>query len=115
MRITIRKRIIPDKLICNSIFYLISLTNFSYIINEFIIYTDENKRIEKIIITKGNHPNCDPENKEFCIPDFIKKIDKINNETLQIIENMFKIFNFDSAFYQPWEDFTMKREEKMYD
>ena len=107
----IKKRIIPDRLICNSTLYSIKLNNPTYIIDEYTIFLDKNKNIEKIKLLKGMHPNCNPKNNEFCIPDFIKKINKIDDETLKIIENMFKTFNFDSAFYQPWNDFEMKSEE----
>jgi len=107
----IEKTIVPNKLICNSILYNITILNSNYIINEFTIYTNEMKKIEKIIINKGNHPNCDPKTKEFCFPDFIKD-NVVNDETIQIIENMFKIFNFDSAFYQPWQDFKIVEDRK---
>lgn len=108
-KIIINKKIVPCKLICNKKFYKIDVTNSIYNIEEFIINVNEDDKIENIIITKGKHPNCDSVSKEFCIPEYLKDF-KLNTEVLKIIENMIKVFNFDSAYYQPWNDFVIKEE-----
>ena len=104
----IKKRIVPDKLMSCSTLYYITITNPKFIINEYEICVGNNKKIEKIKLLEGKHPNCDPQTNEFCIPDFIKKLE-IDDKVLEIIENMFKIFNFESSFYQPWADFEIKK------
>jgi hypothetical protein len=101
--------IVPNKLICNNSLYNISLNSDKYFIKRVIILINENNIISKIMILDGDgiHPNCDPETKEFCLPDSIKCME-LNDNTLEIIENTIKIFNFDSAFFQPWNDFNIK-------
>lgn len=105
-----RTRLIPNKLICNQDFYTISLVDEEYIIDEFVIYV-RNEKIERIVILKGKHPNCNPVNKEFCIPDEIKNM-KFNKEALRLIENMFLTFNFNSAYFQPWAVFKIEKENE---
>jgi len=101
---TIKDEIIPSILKRGSSYYKIKIVDPDYIINEFKIHTNENKKIEKIIITKGKHPNCDPNNKIFCIPDFLKN-QEIDDKTIIDITNMFLIWNFDNAYIKPWTCF----------
>jgi len=103
MRKEFHNFIIPDKLICNSTLRKIRIIDPEFYIKNFIVYTKNNK-IDKIIISKGKHPNCDPKTKIFCIPLFLNTLE-LDNSSLDIIINMFKIFNFDSAFFQSWESF----------
>lgn len=105
-----KKEIIPNKLICNNSLYDITLNSDKYIIKRIVIVTNENNKISRIMILDGDgiHPNCDPESKEFCLPDSIKGME-FNDNTLEVIENTIKIFNFDSAFFQPWNDFNIKQ------
>lgn len=103
----IEKRIVPNKLICNNSLYDISLNSDKYIIEKIVIFTNKSNKIEKVFIMDGIHPNCDPKSRELCIPDSIKEM-KFNENTIEIIENTIKIFNFDSAFFQPWNDFNIK-------
>lgn len=104
-----QEKVIPTKLIVNSNFYFIKLTNYSFIIDSFDIYTKDDK-IDKIIITEGNHPNCNPDDKTFCIPDYLKQL-LLTDDNIKIIKNMLKIFNFDSAHYLPWTAFDYVKEE----
>jgi len=103
------KTVIPDKLICNSILRKIRIIDPEYYIENFIIYF-KNKKIDKIVISKGKHPNCDPKTRIFCIPEFFNNFE-LDDKSLDIIINMFKIFNFDSAFYQPWKSFEYDDQE----
>jgi len=102
---TIKDGIIPSILKRNSSYYRIEITDPEYIITEFEIHTNKNKKIEKLIITKGNHPNCDPKTKIFCIPDFLKNQELDDRITLSVIKDLFLIWNFDSAYSQPWTSF----------
>ena len=103
---TFKCDIFPDKLICNSNFKNIIVTKSEYNIKEFCVYTDSERedKIKEIYIFKGKHPNCDPKNKMFCIPDFLKN-QILNKESMELILNMIKTFNINSAFFQPWADF----------
>lgn len=101
-----KETISPDKLIYDSNFYNIEITDFNYIINGFHIYTKKNK-IQNIKLN-CSHPNCNPKTKEFCIPDFIKDLE-VTKESIQIIINMLKLFNFDNSYYQPWIAFKYIR------
>jgi hypothetical protein len=106
---SIQKLIIPDKLICNSNFYKITITDSNYIIKGFEVYTKSNK-IEKIKLNE-KHPNCNPDTKEFCIPSFVKGMN-FNDDSIQIITNMLKIFNFQSSYYNPWCVFELINDYK---
>ena len=104
---TIKQKIIPEKLMTSNNFYRIKLTDNKYIIKEFEVYTNEKtKKIEKLTITKGKHPNCDQKTKDFCIPDFLKE-KEFNSESLDFIINMLKIFNFKSSYIRPWFSFEI--------
>lgn len=108
--IVVNTEIIPNKLICNGSLYNIILNNQLYTIRKYAIFKNEFGYIDKILILNSKHPNLDPVTQEFCIPNTIKQINVINDETLNIIENMFRIFNFESAYFLPWEDFEMEGE-----
>ena len=98
------KNIFPDKLICDLILYEITIIDNRFIIRDYDIYTTKDNKIEKIVITKGLHPNCSKKSGSFCIPDFLKTFE-LNKDTIKIINEMFKIYNFESAYYLPWEAF----------
>ena len=97
-----KEMIFPDKLIYDHSFYKIKVTDPDYVINGFQVYTEENK-IQKIKLN-CSHPNCNPNTKEFCIPDCVKNLE-INEESLKTIISMLKLFNFDNSYYQPWISF----------
>jgi len=98
-----KETILPDKLIYDSNLYKIEITDPDYIINGFQVYTEKNK-IQKIKLN-CYHPNCNPKSKEFCIPDCVKNLE-LNKESIHLITNMLKLFNFDSSYYQPWISFN---------
>lgn len=108
MKYSFERKIIPKKLICNTSIYKIIITKPTFIIRNFDIYVNKDEKIEKIIITNGKHPNCNPETKIMCLPDYIKDLE-MNNQTLNMIICMIEIFNFNSAYYQPWSVFEYDR------
>ena len=111
---TVKKKIIPEKLITNKEFYKIKITDNTYIVEEFIVHIDnKTKKIEKIRITKGRHPNCDPKTKDFCIPEFLKE-KEFNSESLDIIINVIKLFYFDSSYEKPWYSFQINNGKEEY-
>lgn len=101
MKYSVKKKIIATKLIVDSNFHKIKIKNPELVINSFDVYTDKNNKIEKIIITDGNHPNCNPKDRSFCIPDMLTHLE-FNDETINLIESMLALFNFNSAYYLPW-------------
>jgi hypothetical protein len=109
MKYTFNQKIIPNRLICNNSFYNIKVINSKFIINEFCIHIDKNNKISSITITDGIHPNCNLKNKVVCIPDYLKNLE-LNKDTMKIIINILEIFNFDSAFFQPWDSFEYLEE-----
>ena len=104
MKYSIKKKIVPKKLIVDSNFHKIKVTNPELLIRSFDIYTDDKNLIQKIIITKGKHPNCNLKDGVFCIPNYFTSLE-LNQETIEIIKEMFKIYNFESAHYLPWDAF----------
>jgi hypothetical protein len=96
----------PKKIICNQRCYNIEILNKKYIIKALNIYTDKNNFISKIEIIDGEHPNCDPETKEFCIPENLKER-KFDSIDFSLIEKMIGVFDFNSSFYMPWADFNI--------
>lgn len=103
----INKIISPDILIVNSKSRKIKIINKSYIIEQFEIHLNQkDNRIKKIYITKGEHPNCDPLTNEFCMPEYFKYLE-LNDNVLDKIINMLKIFNFESAYTRPWDSFNI--------
>lgn len=108
MKYSFLKTIIPNKVINYDECKIITRVHSDYIIKEFEVYTNnETKKIEKIIITKGNHPNCDPKTKIHCIPELLKTLE-LNKFSLNLIIKMFKVFDFNSAYYKPWDLFECK-------
>lgn len=99
-----KSNIIPKIYMYNRDSYEITKIKDDYIIKEFKIYTDKNKNIKKVVITNGKHINCNPLNGEFCIPDYIKNI-KLNKKNLSLLEMIFSVFNHNSSYYIPWNDF----------
>lgn len=108
-RYSFKRTVIPTKLIHNSTLRKIEVTNSKFIIEKFEIFTKD-KKIDTIVITEGKHPNCNPEDGVFCIPDYLKRL-TLNHETLKIIIEMFKIFNFESAYYLPWGSIEYAKED----
>jgi len=105
MKKTFIKEVIPNKLICKNNLYNIKLTNPEFIIKKFCVFlNDETEKIEDVGIIEGKHPNCDLKTKLFCIPEYLKNY-KLDDNSFKIIINILEIFNFDSAFYQPWDSF----------
>jgi hypothetical protein len=103
----IKKKIIPEKLISNDKFFRIKLIDNKYITREFEIHlNNKTKKIEKLRITKGRHPNCDPKTKDFCMPEFLKE-QQFNSESMDLIINMIKLFNFKSSYETPWNSFEL--------
>jgi hypothetical protein len=96
-----QKKIYPNKLICNETMYDVYVVDKRYIISEFDVILDKDKKIDKVIITKGKHPNCDPQTGEFCIPEYLREL-QFTQKSFTMIKEMFKIFNFESAYYLPW-------------
>lgn len=113
MKIIYKERIIPNKLILDSKFRKIKITNSEYYIDKFTVYLNENNHIEKLIIDTGKHPNCNPKNKEFCLPDLVKNINFIeynNFKPMDLIISMLELYNFNSSYFQPWNEFEYDNE-----
>ena len=110
MKHSFNTTIVPNRVIVNSEFYKIDIIDPELIIKQVDIYTfNKTKKINKIFIKQGIHPNANPHTGEFCIPDYIKKME-VNGDSLKIIENMITLFNFRSSYFQPWSGF--KKQER---
>jgi hypothetical protein len=95
--------IIPNRLIYKGEIRKIRSVDKKYIINSYEVYMGG----EIILKVKINalHPNCDPDTNEFCISDSLR-FKVIDQKVLPTLENMFRTFNFDNCYYQPWGDFV---------
>ncbi len=100
----VKTTIVPSRLIYQGQTKRIRRVNRNFVINSYEIYL-AGRIILKVKID-ASHPNCDPDTNEFCISDNLKhKV--IDQKILPTLENMFKTFNLDNCYYQPWEDFTI--------
>ena len=99
-KITFKKEIIPQTWIINSKVYKLTRVNPKYIINKFSIITNDDEKIENIFIESGIHPNCCPEDGNFCIPDFLRNLE-INDQTMNLIINMLMRWDDDSSYFWP--------------
>jgi hypothetical protein len=69
-----------------------------YDIDGFIVITKENK-IQKILLA-GIHPNCNPENNEYCLnKSIINK--KLNEKNLSILIRSIGTYHFDDCYFKP--------------
>ena len=106
--ITKRKEIIPNRVIFgNELNEIVELDNKYKITEYYITVTEVNNgyQITKVQIDTI-HPNSNPDTSEFCIPKGIKYD---NERTPKELERMFKTFNLNDCYFQPWEDFKFKK------
>ena len=90
--------IIPDKIMENRKLSEITYLDDKYDIDGFIVITKENK-IQKILLA-GVHPNCNPENNEYCLnKSIINK--KLNEKNLSILIRSIGTYHFDDCYFKP--------------
>ena len=100
--IKVEKIIIPTKAIYKKRVKEIKKVDSSFVVKGYNIHL-KNKKIDKVTID-SKHPNCNPENNELCIPDFVKNIN-LDKTVIIVIENLLQTFNLDSCYYIPWMHF----------
>ena len=95
----------PAKLIYKNQIYNITKANWKYSIYNYTIEVEETGYLSKVKIT-ACHPNCNPRNGEFCIPDQVKNVPFNISTVIPVVNNFLQIFNLDDAYFQPWDEFT---------
>ena len=92
--------IIPDRAIYDGRLYRME-TNKKFILKGYKVKSI-NKKIDQIFI-RGVHPNANPKNKEFCIPNKLRK-QSLSLETTNIIQTIMRCFNLDDCYFTPWDE-----------
>jgi len=99
--------IIPKIMNYKNKIYDILTVDDSLIINRYDICLKRFKVVS--IILYNNHPNCNPNTNEFCLPIYMKnqKIESIKNAIPLILS----IYNIDNCYYSPWGLITYKKRD----
>lgn len=109
----IKKLLVPKRIIYNSKIYKITkIINQDYIIKGYNIELLDGKIFD--VILNNSHPNADPSNGEFCLPDILYN-KELTDERKVAIENMICTFNVDSCYFTPWGNIEYSRKEVLDD
>ena len=100
---TINKILVPEKMIYNRKVYKITGLESKYIIKKYTVKT-VNGKIDSVYLD-SLHPNCDPDTKQFCIPNILRQ-QKFNKKIQPILENIIITFNLDDCYFKPWGDIS---------
>jgi hypothetical protein len=98
---SIKRIIIPDKLIYKDEMYRIIDLHSKFIINEIEIKT-VNKKID-LIKVRSPHPNVNPVNRNLCFPHRMRSLCLTKN-TIIMIESILRCFNLDNCYFTPWDE-----------
>lgn len=99
---------VPYRLIFNNEIYQITNIHKKYVIKDLTIKT-VNRKIEAIEL-ESPHPNSNPRNGEFCIPDHLRNFE-VNEKSIKMIELMICCFNLDDCYFTPWDEIEYKKQE----
>ena len=71
-------------------------------------------KLEKVLLLDGKHPNCNPRNKEFCLPPDLLEQEKVELETIKIILDLcLSQYNLMHAYFIiPTKDYKTGQEIK---
>ena len=99
--VLIRKRIIPKTVVVNRKTYPILEVDEELIHNEHIVLLVDDT-LQGLILPSSMHPNCNTENKLFCLPDNL--VSTLYDENIQrYIESILETHYLDSAYFMPWK------------
>lgn len=90
--------ITPTRVIKNKNIYEITHVDQQYIINGFMVITQQD--LVHTITIFGFHPNRDPDTNLFCLPDYKKGV-KYTNEYYQLLLTNIKTYYLDNCFFIP--------------
>lgn len=91
-------RITPNRVIKNKNVYEVTYIDPLYIINGFMIITEQD--FVKTITLFGYHPNRNPETNLYCLPDYKKGIEYTNIYFESLLTNI-KTYYLDDCFFVP--------------
>jgi len=100
----VKTKLIPNRLIFKKGVKTITDVHPKFIVNEYIIEYGEGNLLSRVLLVDAHHPNCNPKTKEFCLPDNLK-CKESDPSLIPIIESLIRTFNFESSYYQPWNEF----------
>jgi len=92
--------LVPDRLIYQNNLYAIVEIDDDHIINKYEIFLDNEDRIMTIKID-ADHPNADPVNDIFCLPEYIKNR-YISKKLIKEIEVIIGTYNLNHPYFSPW-------------
>ena len=104
----INKKIIPNRILYNSEIWNITSVDEKFVIYSYILELDEEGYIRNLIL-ESKHPNCEPINNRFCLPNYIYQL-KFNDQTRKLIENLLSTFNVNNAYFSPWKYIKYKKQ-----
>lgn len=101
----INKFIVPCKMVFKNQIYKLTKVDLKFIIKGYNIKIINNK-IDSITLMSP-HPNANPRNGEFCIPNKLRKIEITEdnkNSILKMVEMIISTFNLDDCYFTPWTE-----------
>ena len=98
-QIKVSKVLDPRRLIRNKKIYDIRVRE-DFIIRNYVIELIDNK-IYSVFID-ARHPNSNPENNEFCIPEIVMSA-SFGNGVKNLLEYFLTTYNLDNAYFLPEE------------
>lgn len=104
-------KIIPTTMIYKQEIYDITFYDKKLIMDKYELYL-KNYRLMSLKLFSP-HPNCDPSNKEFCLPPYIigQRLEDVKDQLPKILE----IYNIDSCYFSPWDLIQYKKREWVID
>jgi len=99
--------LVPDTIIHKDKVFNITSVDPEFIINKYELIFNDNI-LKGVRLVNSRHPNCDPENGMFCLPEGIK--DSIfTKEMYERLKYIMRTFNLDNCYFMPWDRCTYTR------
>lgn len=93
----------PNRLILNKVLYPIEkILNPKCLITQYFVELIDNK-LQKVILKNIIHPNCDPSNNNYCLPEQFKG-SQFGPNLILFIEHILSCYNLDSCYFNIWND-----------
>jgi len=106
--VEVKTLLVPRYMIYKNELYNITNLDRKYVVKGYIVELIDGKIFN--IILNGIHPNANPVNNDFCIPESLYD-KKLTDEIKNNIENMIRTFNVDDCYFTPWGEIECNKGE----
>lgn len=99
--------IVPDIMIFKDKIFDITSVDPEFVISKYELMIDNNI-LKGLKLVNSRHPNCNPENGMFCLPEGMKD-NVFTTEMYERLKYAMKTFNLDNCYFMPWDRCTYTR------